>query len=103
MKRAAAVVLVLGLLAAGCGEGEVEEIETSTTAPPPSTTTSTVAASHYPAGIPPPPSRHDHYTSGSTTEPPVWAGPSFPEARPPRRSPGTRSARAGCCPLCGGE
>ncbi|MBP1632063.1 MAG: hypothetical protein H6Q11_351 [Acidobacteria bacterium] len=87
MKRAAAVVLVLGLLAAGCGEGEVEEIETSTTAPPPSTTTSTVAASTtQPASTTTQPAPTTT-TSGSTTEPPVWAGPGFPEARPPEEIP----------------
>ena len=82
MRRAAAAILVLGLLAAGCGEGVVEEIEVSTTAPPSSTTTSTLPASTTTGPAP-----TTTTTSTTTGEPPAWEGPGFPEARPPEEIP----------------
>lgn len=78
MKRAAAI-LVLVMLAAGCGEGAVEEIEVSTTAPAPSTTATTVPASSTTQPAP--------TTTTSTTEAPLWAAPGFPESQPPEEIP----------------
>lgn len=82
MRRAAVVVLVVGLLVVACGEGAVEEVEVSTTAPPSSTTTSTAPVSTTTGPTP--------STTTSTTEPPAWAAPGFPEARPPEEIPWER-------------
>lgn len=77
--RAAAVVLIL-CLAAGCGEGAVEENRVSTIVPPPSTTTTTsVPASSTSTGAAP--------TTTTTTGVPVWEAPGFPGARAPEQIP----------------
>jgi len=83
MKRAAVVLLVLGLLAAGCGEGIGEEETTASTTLPPASTTlppaSTTTSLAAPSTTGPEPT--------TTTVLPSWAGPGFPEARPPEEIP----------------
>ena len=81
MRRGAAAILVLALLATGCGEGVGEEDTAPGTVPPASTTT-TAATVTTPALS----TTQPEPTTTSTTAP-AWAGPGFPEALAPEVIP----------------
>lgn len=83
MRRAASIFLLIGLITAACAEGAGE----GSTTLPPSTTTSAVPASSTSTLPPSTTTEPPTTTHTSTTEPPAWAGPGFPEARPPEEVP----------------